>query len=115
MLLLVPLSVRLGGVVTLVHNQILRSVVFLAAEVRLKDALHTSSIAFLGIDGGTGHVRNRGVATAPWILGVAERVFLRCWLWEPHVTTVATKVAALESLCYVFLDDNGATSGVDQP
>lgn len=58
---------------------------------------------------------NSGVASAPWVLGVAEWVILRRWLWEPHVSTVATELAALEGLGNVLLDDNGATGSVDEP
>ena len=58
---------------------------------------------------------NHGVAAAPWVLGVAERVVLGCGLGEPDITTVSTDVAVLESLGNVLLDDNGTTGGVNQP
>jgi hypothetical protein len=60
-------------------------------------------------------VRNHGVAAAPWVLGVAERVVFGCGLGEPDVTTVSTEVAVFERLCNILLDDDGTTGRVDQP
>lgn len=115
MLLALTLAVGLGGIVATVDNQILWSVVMLAAEVGLEDVLRARSVSDLSIDGGTRHVRNGGVAAAPWVLGVAEWVVLWCWLWEPDVTTVPTELSALECLGDILLDDNGATGGIDEP
>ena len=113
---LVSLTVGLGCVVTLVNNQILRPVIVLTAEVRFQDVLHTGSVALLGIEGGTRHVWYGGVSAAPvHVLGVAEWVVLWCWLWEPNITTVSSKLARLEGFGDVFLDDDGTTCGVDEP
>lgn len=58
---------------------------------------------------------NHGVASAPWVLSVSERVVLGRWLREPDITTVATEVAGLERISNILLDDDGATGGVDEP
>jgi hypothetical protein len=60
-------------------------------------------------------VGNHGVAAAPWVLGVAERVVLGGGLGEPDITTVSTEVTVLERLGNVLLDDNGTTGSVNQP
>lgn len=114
-LLLVSLTIGLGGIVTLVHNQIFRSVVFSSREVALQDGLGACGVSFLGIDGGSGHVRNHGVAASPWVLGSSEWVVLGCGLREPDVTSVSVELTGLEGLCDILLDDNGATSSVDEP
>ena len=49
------------------------------------------------------------------VVGVAQRMFLWCGLWEPDVTTVAAEVARLDCLSDIFLDDDGATGSVDEP
>jgi hypothetical protein len=69
----------------------------------------------LGIDGGTRHVRNHGVAAAPWVLSVAKRVVPGRWLREPDITTVSTEVAVLERLSNIFLDNDGTTGSVNEP
>lgn len=112
---LLALAVGLGGVVTLVDNQVLRAVVEAAREVAVQDVLGTVGVADLSIDRGTRHVGNHGVTTTPGVLGVAERVVLGSGLGEPDVTTVAAEVARLESLGDVLLDNNGTTGGVDEP
>ena len=57
-----------------------------------------------------------GIPAAPVDVGcVSEWVILWCGLWEPHVTTVAAELAVLECFGNVFLDDDGATGGVDEP
>ena len=114
-LLLFPLTIGLGGIVTLVHNQIRRVVVLTAGEVAVEDALDTRSIALLGVDRGTGHVGNHGVAAAPWVGGKAEWVVLGGRLGEPDITTIAIEVTGLESLGDILLDDDGTTSSVDEP
>jgi hypothetical protein len=86
-----------------------------AGEVAVQDGLGTLGVADLGVDGGTGHVRNHGVAAAPRVFGVAQRVVLGGGLGEPDVTTVAAEVAALEGRSDILLDDDGTTSGVDEP
>lgn len=59
---------------------------------------------------------DHGVAATPGgVRCVAERVVLWRGLWEPHITTVAAKLAALERLRNVLLDDDGATGSVDEP
>ena len=115
-LCLVALTVSLGGVVTLVNNQVLRSVVLTAAEVLLQNVLDTCSVSGLGVNRCTGHVRNSCVATTPGgVRGVSEWVVLWSWLWKPHITTVTTELTRLESLGDVLLDHDGTTSGVDEP
>lgn len=114
-LLLVSLAISLGGIVTLVHDEIFRSVIFSAGEVALQDCLGACGVSFLGIDGGTGHVGDHGVTASPWVLGGSEWVVTGCGLREPDVTSVSVELAGLEGLGNVFLDDNGATGGVDEP
>lgn len=104
-----------GGIVTLVDNEVFRPVVEAAREVAFQDGLGALGITDLGIDRATGHVRNHGIATAPWVLGIAERVVLGSGLGEPDVSSVASKVAGLQSLGDVLLDNNGATGSVDEP
>ena len=62
---LLALAVSLGSIVTLVNNQILRAVVLTTGEVRVENVLGTLGVADLGIDGGTRHVGDHGVTTAP--------------------------------------------------
>lgn len=114
-LFLLALTVGLGGVVTLVDNQVLRAVVLTAGEVAIENVLSTLGVADLGIDGCARHVGNHGVATAPRVFGVAERVILRGGLGEPDITTVSTKVAGLEGLGNILLDHNSTAGGVDEP
>jgi len=115
-LLALTLTVSLGSVVTLVDNEVLGPVVLATAEVLIQDVLDTGGVALLGVDRGTGHVRDGGVSAAPGAVGgVAERVVLGCRLREPDVTTVTAKLAVLERLGDVLLDDDGTTSGVDEP
>jgi len=109
------LTVCLGGVVTADNDEILWAVVVLAREVRLEDSLGTVGVSLLGVEGGTGHVRNHGVSTTEWVGGVTEWVVLWSWLWEPDITTVTTEVTRLEGLSDILLDDDGTTGGVDEP
>jgi hypothetical protein len=69
--LLGPLAVGLGGVVTLVNNEVLRPVVLLLGEVGLEDGLGAGGVAGLSIERGTRHVRNGGVSggAAPVLVG----------------------------------------------
>jgi len=62
-------------------------------------------------------VWDHGVAAAleGAVLGGAERVVRWCWLREPDITTVAAKLAGLEGLSDILLDNDGATGGVDEP
>jgi hypothetical protein len=112
---LITLAVRLGRVITLVHNKVFWPVVFLSTEIALQDILDTSSITLLRIDGRARHVRYHGIPAAPWVLRVPQWVVLWCRLWEPDVTTVSSQMAALQRLSDILLDDNGATGGVDEP
>lgn len=88
---LVLLSVGLGGVLALVDNQILGAVVLAAGEVRVQDGLGSLGVADLGIDGRSRHVGDHGVSTAPWVLGVAERMVLGSRLDIPHVSSISCK------------------------
>ena len=116
--LLGPLAVSLGGVVTLVDDEVLGPVVVAAGEVGVEDGLGAGGVALLGVERGTGHVRDGGVAggAAPVLVGGgAERVVLGSGLGEPDVAAVAAELARGESLGDVLLDDDGATGGVDEP
>ena len=110
-----PLTISLGGIIAIHDDQVLRPVVMSPREVRVQDVLGALSVSLLRIDTGTRHVGNHGIPSTEGVLGVAERVVLGCWLREPDVTSVATKVAGFQGLGDVFLDDNGAASGVDEP
>lgn len=114
-LFLFSLAIGLGGIVALVDDEILRAVVFSAGEVALKDGLGASGISFLGIDGCARHVRNHGVSASPGVLGSSQRVVSGSGLREPHITAIAVELTSAEGLGDIFLDDNGATSGVDEP
>jgi hypothetical protein len=116
--LLGPLAVGLGGVVTLVNNEVLRPVVLLLGEVGLEDGLGAGGVARLGVERGTRHVGDGGVSggAAPVLVGSgAERVVLGGGLGEPDVTTVAAELARGEGLSNILLHDDGATGGVDEP
>ena len=112
---LLALSVRFGGIVSLVHDQILRPVILLSGQIALEDGPGACGISLLRIDGCTRHVRDHGVAAAKGVLGITQRVIFRCWLREPDVSTVASEMSTLQSLGNIFLDDNGAAGSVDQP
>jgi hypothetical protein len=112
---LCPLAVCLGGIITLVHNQILWAVIVLSTQVRLEDRLGSIGVSLLGIEGGPRHVWHHGVATTKGVLCIAEGVVLRSGLGEPDITPIATEVTRLEGVGYILLDDDGATSGVDEP
>ena len=114
-LLLVSLTIGFGSIVTLVHDEVFGSVVVATGEVRLKDRLDTSGVAFLGIDGCARHVGDHGIATTPWVLSISERMVLGCGLREPHVTAIAVEMAGFQGLGNVFLNHDGTTSSVDEP
>lgn len=114
-LFLVPLAVRLCGIVTPVHDQILRPVVVFTGEVALEDVLHASGIALLRINGRARHMWDHGIPTAPWVLGISQRMVLGRGLREPHITAVTAEMAGLKGLSDVFLDDDSATGRVDEP
>lgn len=111
---LFALAVGLGGIVTLVDDQVLWTVVVLTGQVAGEDGLGALGVALLGVERGTGHVGNHGVAAAEGVLGSAQDVVAGSGLGEPDIATVAGKVAGLESLSDVLLDDDGATGGVDE-
>jgi hypothetical protein len=112
---LFTLTVCLGGVVALVNYKILRLIIFPSREVGVKNSLGASGVSLLCVDRGTGHVGNHGVASAPWVLSVAEWVVLGRGLGEPDITTISTEVAVLEGISNILLDDDGATGSVDEP
>jgi hypothetical protein len=58
---------------------------------------------------------NHGIASAPWVLRIAERVILGRGLGEPDITTVSAELTGLERISNILLDDNSATGGVDEP
>jgi len=113
-LLALTLAVGLGGIVTLVNDEIGFVVVLTTTEVAVEDGLCALCVSLLCIQAGTRHVSNHTVATAHGVLGVSERVVLWCWLREPDITTVAVELARLEGLGDVLLDDDGATGSVDE-
>ncbi len=113
--LLLALAVSLGGVIALVHDQVLWPVVLLATEIALQNVLDAVGVPLLRVERGATHVRHHGVAAAEGVLRVAERVVLGRWLREPHVAAVAAEVSGLERLGYVLLHDDGAAGGVDEP
>ena len=115
MLLLLPLTIGLCGIVTILDDQILRSIVVLAGEVALQDSLGTSCVTLLSIDGGSRHVRDHGVPAAPWVLCSSEWVVVWCWLWEPDVTAVAVEVTTRQRFGNILLDDDRTSGGVDEP
>lgn len=112
---LLALSVGAGGVVSLVDDEVLGTVVVSAGEVAVEDGKGTVGVALLGVEGGTGHVGHHGVSTTEGVLGVAQRVVLGGGLREPDITTVSTEVAGLEGGGDILLDDDGTTGGVDEP
>ena len=97
------------------NNQILRAVVVTTGEVAVQNVLGTGSVADLSINGGTRHVGNHGVTTAPWVLSVTERVVLGSGLGEPDITTVTAEVTRLKSISNILLNDDSATSSVNEP
>lgn len=99
-------------------NEVLGPVVVAPAEVGVENGLGAGGVALLGVERGTGHVGHGCVAgaAAPVLVGGgAERVVLGRGLGEPDVTTVAAELAGGEGLGDVFLDDDGAAGGVDEP
>lgn len=99
-------------------DEVLGPVVVAAGEVGVEDGLGAGGVALLGVERGTGHVRDGGVAggAAPVLVGGgAERVVLGSGLGEPDVAAVAAELARGEGLGDVLLDDDGATGGVDEP
>lgn len=113
-IVLLALAIGLGGIVALVDNEVLGPVVLLAGEEAGKDGLGAVGVALLGVQRSTRHVRDHGVAATEGVLAGAQRVFGGSGLREPDVTTVAGEVAGLDGLGDVFLDDDGATGGVDE-
>lgn len=87
----------------------------LSGQVAGQDSLDAIGISLLCIQGCAGHVRHHGVTTAEGVLGIAQRVFLWCWLREPHIATIAAQVTGLECVGDVFLDDDGTACSVDEP
>lgn len=108
------MTVGLGGVVTLVDDEILGTVVLLTREVAGEDSLGAISVALLSVERGTRHVGDHGVAAAEGVLGSAQGVLAGSGLGEPDITTVAGEVARLEGLSDVLLDDDGTTGSVDE-
>jgi hypothetical protein len=101
-----------------VDDEILGPVVVAAAEVRVEDVLGALGVAGLGVERGTGHVRDGGISggAAPVLVGGgAEGMVLGGGLGEPDVTAVAAELAGGEGCGDVLLDDDGAAGGVDEP
>jgi hypothetical protein len=98
-----------------VDDEVLVLVVETAGEVRVEDGLCALCVALLRVDRGARHVGDHGVASAPGVLCVAERVVLGRGLGEPDVAAVAAELAGLEGFGDVLLDDDGAAGCVDEP
>jgi hypothetical protein len=101
-----------------VDNEVLGPVVLATGEVGVEDGLGAGGVALLGVERGTRHVRDGGVAggAAPVLVGGgAEGVVLGRGLGEPNVAAVAAELAGGKGLGDVLLNDYGATSGVDEP
>lgn len=96
-------------------DEVLGAVVLAAGEVAVEDGLGAGGVALLRVDRRARHVRHHGVAAAPRVLGVPQRVVLGCGLGEPDVSAVAAELAVLERLGDVLLDDDGTAGGVDEP
>jgi hypothetical protein len=109
------LAVSLSGVIPFVDDKVLWSIVLTASEIAVEDRLDAVSVTDLGIDRGARHVRNHGVAAAPWALDIAEWVVLGGGLREPNVTTISAKLTALDGFSDIFLDNDGTTGSVDEP
>ena len=78
------------------NNKVLGPVVLATAEVGVEDVLGALGVALLGVERGTGHVGDGGVAggAAPVLVGGgAEGVVLGCGLGEPDVAAVAAELA----------------------
>ena len=88
-----PITISLGGIITLINNQILRSIIMLATQITLQDRLGAIGISLLRIERCARHVRDHGVSAAEGVLGVAEDVVFWCGLREPDVSSVAAEVA----------------------
>ncbi|KAH3671631.1 hypothetical protein OGAPHI_000336 [Ogataea philodendri] len=108
-------SVRLGLVLTVQQDDVLRSVVELLGEERLQDVLGTLGISDLGIDNGSGVVRSHGVTSTVLVGHGSPWVVLWSWLREPDVSTVASELARLDCGCNVLSNTDGTSGGVDQP
>ena len=113
--LLLPLTIGFCGIVALVHNQVLQSVVFLTAEVTLKNVLGALCVSLLRINRCSAHVRNHRVSASEGVGGITEWMVLRCWLWEPDITAVAAEMTRFQGLSDVFFDNNGTTGRVNEP
>jgi len=87
----------------------------LAGQVAGKNSLGALGVALLGVERSAGHVGDHRVAAAPGVLGGAQRVVLGRGLGEPDVAAVAAEVSGLQGLGDILLDDDGATSSVDEP
>ena len=75
----------------------------LSAEVALQDRLGTGGVSLLGIDTRSRHMRDHSVPASEWVLGVAERMVLWCWLREPDVAAVAAEVTGCEGVGDILL------------
>ena len=114
-LFVVPLSIRLGRIVSILDYQIFWSVVVATREIRFEDVLCAPRITCLSINRCTRHVRHHCITAIHGVFSIAERMVLGCWLREPDVTSVTTEMARLESFGNVLFDNDGAAGGVDEP
>lgn len=58
---------------------------------------------------------DHGVPATEGVLGGTEGMVLGGGLGEPDVSTVAAEVAGFKGIGDIFLDDDGAAGGVDEP
>ncbi len=115
LLLRAPLSICLGGIISVLYDQILRSVVMSSREVRIQDILRPLRVPLLRIDTGPRHMRHGGIPSTVGVLCVAKRVVFRCWLWKPDVASVPSQMTRFQGFGDVFFHDDGSARGVDQP
>lgn len=95
-------------------DEILRAVVVLSGEVTSENRLGAIRVALLRIERRARHVRDHGVATAKGVFDSTQGVFRRGGLGEPHIASVAGKMAGLEGSGYSIFVNDGAAGGVDE-
>lgn len=109
----VPLSIRLGRVLSVLDDQVGRFLLF-AVEESLQDLLSSLGVSSLGIEGGTTVVRGHTVPSLQVVAHGSPRVVAGCRLRVPDVTSVEVDLARFEGFGYVFRHGEGASCGVDQ-
>ncbi|KAH3661042.1 hypothetical protein OGATHE_005374 [Ogataea polymorpha] len=108
-------TVRLGLVLAVQQNDVLGPVVELLSEERLQDVLGALRVSDLGVNDRARVVRSHGIASTVLVGHGSPWVVLWSWLWEPHVSTVSSKLSALDGGCNVLGHADGTSGGVDEP